>query len=343
METGLLIILIVKNRMIRFTGLKIFLLNDELQIMKSGFAKFSQFAVAILLVALYLFYAGGNRTDSFDIDHSCNTPLTFKVGEIDDRFHISERELIEIIERTSHVWSEPVGLPVAIYSEHGEVEINLVYDQDQQLTDRESQFSNQLREKEFQISTLEKQHQERLESYNRQVSVYQQESNRLQQSIQNLNEWVNEKNDEGGFNENQLQEFELRKERIDEESDRLNREERFLSGLAEELNSELDFLNRMINEKNDLVREYNETFSGTRRFTQGTYEWRGNRKWINIYQFTGRDELILVLAHEMGHALGLDHVDNPESVMHQMMGGQAKVELSLSEEDQKALRNRCGL
>jgi hypothetical protein len=94
-------------------------------------------------------------------------------------------------------------------------------------------------------------------------------------------------------------------------------------------------LNLRINQKNDLVDEYNQTFSGERKFTQGAYEWNQSGKTIQVFQFNSLDELKLVLAHEVGHALGLDHVENPSSIMHYLMGNQKVYGLSLTEDNFK--------
>lgn len=281
--------------------------------------------------------------DNLGIAPPCNEPLTFRVGDVDDRFSISKEELIDVIGHVTEIWSEVVGVPAAVYAEDGEVSVNLVYDEQQQLTDKEKEFSNRINQREDYVNEMDRNYKNFLEQYNDRVSAYQGESHRLQRRIDELNQWVNERNREGGFNEAQLDEFEKRRDEIDRESIKLNNEAAHLSGMADEVNEKLRQLNREINRKNELIKEYNSRFSGSRRFTQGTFEWQGNRKWINIYQFANRSELELVVAHEMGHAFGLDHVDNPKSVMYHLMGGQESGRLTLSHEDRLALRERCGL
>jgi predicted Zn-dependent protease len=49
------------------------------------------------------------------------------------------------------------------------------------------------------------------------------------------------------------------------------------------------------------------------------------------------------LAHELGHTLGLGHVDNPTAVMHYLMGEQNIDDLTLTRDDIDALRTACGL
>ncbi len=95
----------------------------------------------------------------------------------------------------------------------------------------------------------------------------------------------------------------------------------------------------MVSRHNINVLTYNTRFGEAKEFNQGDY--RGNE--INIYQFSEIDELKLVLAHELGHALELDHVEKPESIMYYLMDKQNLAFLQLTEEDKNALKIKCGL
>jgi predicted Zn-dependent protease len=64
---------------------------------------------------------------------------------------------------------------------------------------------------------------------------------------------------------------------------------------------------------------------------------------INIYQFHDESDLELVLAHELGHALGLNHVENPESVMYYLMEKQNLENIQLTTQDLQAIKNVCGM
>lgn len=293
--------------------------------------------------AVILFMVGTNR---FGYDNSpfttpCSDPLTFRVGEIDERFSITREELIGLIEDVVEVWSEAAGTTVVMYDENGDIAVNLVYAEVQQLSDREKQHRDRLDHEEFSITVLENEYQRMNRQHEADVARYEEDSRNLQLRIDQMNEWVVQKNNEGGFNEQDLDQYENRKQEIDRIKQELAQRESMLEQKADELNEKIGFLNSKIERKNKLVDDYNLMFSGVRKFTQGAYEWTSDSRSINIFHFIDKDELRLVLAHEMGHALGLNHVQNARSVMYELMGSQARPGIELSDEDMNALRNIC--
>jgi predicted Zn-dependent protease len=272
----------------------------------------------------------------------CNEPLTYRIGNIDDRFGITEVELKKLMEEVSVLWSEATGNSVIHYHESGTINVNLIYAEQQLLTDSERQFRDRLSAEEQSISVAEREYQHLNQTFNEMESEYREDSNRLQTEIEALNSWVNRMNNEGGFSDRDVEIFESRKQEIDQKTTELNRRAVQLQQAAERLNRTIDQLNRRIDQKNILVNEYNQTFTGTNRFTQGAYENIGNQKRINIYQFSDHDELRLVIAHEVGHALGVGHVDNSKSIMYHLMGNQNIQGLKLTPEDIDALKVLCG-
>lgn len=294
------------------------------------------------IAAILLFLVGtGQFLDEPPIETACAEALTFRVGNIDERFSITEDEVVRLMTDVAKIWSDAADTTLIRYDEEGDISVNLVYAEEQQLSDRERQHRDRLEHEEFSITVLENEYQRLNREYEAEVRQYDDESVQLQQTIDQLNEWVREKNDVGGFTEEELTQFERRKAGIDRVRIDLAQQERTLERKAAELNEKITFLNQKVASKNRLVDEYNRQFPGVRKFTQGAYEWTNNSRTINIFHFLDDDELRLVIAHEMGHALGIGHVSNPESVMHEMMESQDRRELELTEQDIQALRNIC--
>ncbi|MDO8571218.1 MAG: matrixin family metalloprotease, partial [bacterium] len=102
-------------------------------------------------------------------------------------------------------------------------------------------------------------------------------------------------------------------------------------------NRQVDSFNESVAALNAKVAEFNKTAGRT--FREGEYVRDSSGERINVFEFVGTTQLKRVLAHEFGHAIGLDHNDDSKSIMF------AKNEsgnLVASASDLSALRALCG-
>lgn len=85
--------------------------------------------------------------------------------------------------------------------------------------------------------------------------------------------------------------------------------------------------------------EYNAiVLSHEREFDQGEYTARAGNQSITIYEYGSHDALVRILAHEFGHSLGIEHVDDPEAIMYFMNESKSP---TLTRADYDALSTTC--
>ncbi|PIQ91791.1 MAG: hypothetical protein COV70_01920 [Parcubacteria group bacterium CG11_big_fil_rev_8_21_14_0_20_39_22] len=268
----------------------------------------------------------------------CRSILTYSVGSLDGRFGISEEEFKSVIERSEKVWEGGAGRELFEYDENADFEINLVYDERQQQTIEEKHRRTELSYLESRYDNFEEEHSRELEEYQQKVLEYEIAVDSYESELRSFNQEVTKWNLRGGAPEsvyNQLnnEAAELEIQVLSLEKMRLE-----LNHFADELSSLGREGKQIAKEYNTKVGSYKDEFGTVREFSQGDYTGKG----INIYQFDDKESLELVLSHELGHALTLSHVENPESVMYYLMDEQNLSQIELTTEDISALSQACG-
>ncbi len=102
-------------------------------------------------------------------------------------------------------------------------------------------------------------------------------------------------------------------------------------------NARVSAYNASVNAVNAEVAQYNQTSGHT--FEEGEFVRDSAGERINIYEFIGDAQLERVLAHELGHAVGLGHNTNPNSIMY---AENESGNLTPSPDDIAALKTLCG-
>ena len=246
------------------------------------------------------------------------------------------------MEEVEQLWESTVNKDLIELSPNGKVALNLIYSKEQKRTDAERQFSDRITAKEQQVSVKERQYERLSERYKKAEKEVRQTLDKYNSKISTYNKLAKEW-DGREATSTIVAKFKTLEQEISELETSLKRKKQNLSTLRERTNTKTEQLNSLIKEQNNLIEEYNRRFSKSRRFDQGRYVKRGDNQAINIYQYGNRAQLKTVLAHEVGHALGLGHVDNPKSIMHKMMAEQNMANLQLTQEDISALKIQCNM
>ncbi len=272
--------------------------------------------------------------------NACERPITYSIGSFDKRFNISEQSFIDALSEAEVIWEDSVDKELFIYEpEKGELVVNLIYDHRQEVTSALSGIENIVEEDESHYNLLQSRYVKLKADYNTAKGFY----NAAVETFNNKSlAYENKVSTWNQGRRNSKEEFErLEAERmsLEKEADKLKVLETGLNKIVDEINTLVANLNHLAESLNLNVERFN-TIGATRgeTFTGGLYTSADGQESIDIYEFGSHDKLVRVLSHELGHALGLEHSDDPKGIMYYLNEGERGV---LAETDLAAIRSLC--
>lgn len=245
----------------------------------------------------------------------CERSISYSIGTIDPSFKVSHENFLADIKEAESAWETSINKDLFTYqSQGGEITINLIYDNRQKTTQQLKSINttlvndkNSYNSLKNQLDALETDYQNKKATFESQIIALRDRQGRYSGDSITL----------------------------------LNSMQADLNAEAEEINALVGQLNNSANTFNNQATKYN-TVNDTlgNEFEEGLYVSDTSGKRIDIYQFENKDKLIRVLMHEMGHALSLDHVNNPNAIMYQTNNGAS---LLLTTDDINELKAHCGI
>lgn len=269
---------------------------------------------------------------------NCPVPLAYRIGTIDESFNLDEAAARAYVDNAVALWESAADRDLFYFDENADLRVDFIFDERQLEADTEARLKAQLdakRDKNQEVletvESMQTSHNDLHNAYESQVSEYE-------RRLAAYNERVRSYNDRGGAPSDVFAELEEERVALNEMAESLSETASKLNELADDINELAARGNQMVNEYNNEVNRYNAKYGFAREFTQGDYQ----RNVINIYKFSSDTELVTVLAHELGHALGIDHVEGSSSVMYYLLEDMDS-EPTLSAEDLAAYYEACGV
>ncbi len=268
----------------------------------------------------------------------CSSPITYRVGTIDPKFGVTQAQFLADINNAAQIWDKPFSKTFFAYDPNGTVVVNLIYDNRQATVDTNKTLSANVDQTVASADTLKAQLTTLKAQYASAQSAYQAYIDQYQTQLDSYNSETQYWNDQGGAPQGEYEKLQQEDATLQSEETEANAKLDALNVLGDQVNALVGRYNALVDSANSVVTTINK--SADQQFEEGEYISDNTGQRINIYEFQGTNELVRVLAHELGHALGLDHNSDPASIMYYLNQG---TNLDLSAEDKAAVKAECRL
>lgn len=281
----------------------------------------------------------------------CGIPIHVAVGDVDPRFGFDRSAVSEALAEAEELWQAPGDAQLFLRSDHRRaMTVNLEFDERQHGALQRRSLRGGIERNRSQLRS----HESTLVQWGNRIEAarlrHERNSRDLARSMQSHQAEV------AAWSHDQARlRTPARRQALEREGTALRMAHADLERALHDLNRDIAAYNAGVHDQQQQASEYRgriaefNTFSSEQPVVSGRYSYeREQGRRIAVFRAEDHDELVLILAHELGHALGLDHVAQPEAVMNSLLHEGAGVDrrhvrsTRLGDADRAALMALCG-
>jgi len=296
----------------------------------------------------------------FSLSVSLASVQEVRIGTIDNYYSdkISTKELKKIIDEIEVTLESQVGFDLFNYSKTGKP-IDIIYMPPLKLEEKIAYKMKVLKKKKEKIEEIKRffpDEKNKIKKYQKNLHKFALLINKMTKEVNN---YVQKANRQRNFTSAEYKNAQLyvktKQNRIDRDIKNLRKERRSLRRMIDKYNKKIYRMNVIAKESNRLSNQINKmsrsikkikgrTF-GLKELTLKTYYKDGKKvkektvknsmTKIEIYGFDSLQQLKAVIAHEIGHLVGIPHINTKNALMHPFLQKNQIENLFLIEADIK--------
>ena len=283
---------------------------------------------------------------------ACDRPLTFKINSIDQRFSLPQADAIKYVTDAAEIWNKGTGKKLlayqdenkksaglynksyGLYTDKPDVIIDFVYDERQKTTIQNNILSEEIKVRSQSLKDDKSVIGTSLGELNSIKGTYEADLSAYQSDLNIYNQKVAMINARGGAKPDEYDALNSEKEALNQKRNVILTEENNLNNYLSVYNADVKNYNNKVVEVNNIVQKVNGNSLG--QYEEGFYQ-NGH---ITFYEYTDINTLKRLATHELGHALGFDHVKNRSAIMYYINQGKS---LKLTPSDIDEYKRVCGV